>query len=65
MFFSAGALLGVVTGIVGIILGMMAKKEDPSGMAQAGFIMSIIAVAACAFSFLACVACVGALVTFY
>ncbi len=41
---------GIVTAIVGLILGIKAKKQlsevgAPSGMAQAGIIMSIIAIA--------------------
>jgi len=61
VFFGYGALLGIILGIVGIVLGSMAKKETPSGMATAGIVMSIIAIVLCAITFLACVACVGAL----
>lgn len=59
VFFGYGAILGIVLGIVGLILGINAKKESPSGMANAGVILSIVAIAACAISFVACVACIG------
>ncbi len=61
VFFGYGALLGIVLGIVGLILGISAKKENPSGMATAGVVLSIIAIAICAVGFIACVACVGIL----
>lgn len=59
VFFGYGALLGIVLGIVGLILGISAKKENPSGMATAGIVLSIISIAFCAIVFVACVACVG------
>lgn len=61
VFFGYGALLGIVLGIIGLILGINAKKESPSGMATAGVALSIIAIAICAIGFIACVACVGIL----
>lgn len=59
IFFGYGALLGIVLGIIGIVLGVSAKKEQPSGMATAGLVLSIISVALCALAFIACVACAG------
>jgi len=61
IFLGYGALLGIVLAIVGIVLGTSAKKEAPSSMATAGVVLSIIALALCVISFLACVACVGLL----
>jgi uncharacterized membrane protein len=61
VFFGYGALLGIALGVVGLILGINAKKEAPSGMATAGIVLSIIAIAICVLSFIACVACVGML----
>ena len=61
IFFGYGALLGIALGIVGLILGINAKKEAPSGMATAGIVLSIVAIAACAIAFIACVACLGAI----
>ncbi len=63
VFFGYGALLGIVLGVVGLILGINAKKEAPSGMATAGIILSIIAIALCVIGFIACVACLGSLAT--
>ena len=56
--------LSVLLGLVGIILGALArKKETGKGMATAGLVMSIIAVALGLVMWLACVACVGGLAT--
>ena len=59
IFFGYGALLGIVLGIIGLVLGISAKKEGPSGMATAGIVLSIISIAVCAIIFTACVACIG------
>ncbi len=64
VFFGQGALLGIVLGVVGLILGINSRKEFPSGMATAGIVLSSIAIAICALGFLACVACVGCLTSF-
>ncbi|MGI6577967.1 MAG: DUF4190 domain-containing protein [Eubacteriales bacterium] len=61
IFTGSASLLGIVAGIVGLIIGISAKKEAPSGMATAGIVLSVIGLALCAVAFLACVACVGAL----
>lgn len=59
--FVWGTLIGVVTGIVGIVLGVMAKKREPSGMATGGLVTSIIGLVLCGILFIACAACAGAL----
>lgn len=61
IFLGYGALLGIVLAIIGLIIGTQAKKENPSGMATAGVVLSIIGLVACALSFVACVACIGSL----
>ena len=54
--------LSVLVGIVGIILGAMArKKETGKGMATAGLVMSMIAVVLGLIMWIACAACVGGL----
>lgn len=55
--------IGLIAGIVGIILGILAKKKNPSKIATAGFVCSIIGTAICGISFLACAACVGTIGT--
>jgi len=60
IFTGSFSLIGIVLAIIGLILGISAKKESPSGMATAGIVLSIIGLALCAISFLACVACIGA-----
>ena len=44
IFFGYGAILGIVLAIVGLILGMDSKKRNPSGMATAGVVLSIISI---------------------
>lgn len=52
---------GLVTGIVGIVTGAMAKKRgNQSGSATGGLVMSIIAVAISAIWVIGCIACAGA-----
>ena len=43
--------IGLILGIVGIILGVNAKKKNPSSMASAGLVLSIIGTALCAVIF--------------
>lgn len=54
--------LSVLIGIVGIILGALARKdESKKGMATAGLVMSIIAVALSLVVIIACAACVSSI----
>ena len=56
-FFTPG---GVICGIVGLILGIMAKSKGFSGgMQTGGLVTSIIGTALCAISLVACLACLG------
>lgn len=62
--FGFGFPLGTILSIVGIILGILAKKQltqngQPVGMATAGFVLSIIALVLSLIFFIACAACVG------
>ena len=59
LFFGVGSGIGIVCGIVGLVLGSMARKENPCGMATAGFVLSLIAVILCAITFIACLAFAG------
>lgn len=61
VFFFIQSLVGIILAIIGLVLGIVAKKRQPSGMATAGIVLSIIALALCAVSFIACLACVGCL----
>lgn len=61
VFIPAWGWLGAILGIVGIILGALGKKDPAKkGMATAGLVMSIIAVAFGLIFWIACVACVSA-----
>ena len=60
-FIGLSIPFGLIIGIVGIILGVMAKKKNPNGMATAGLVLSIIGTVLCAIVFIACMACVGAI----
>ena len=52
--------LSVLLGVVGVILGAIGRKnESKKGMATAGVVMSIIAVALGLIMWIACAACVG------
>ncbi len=54
--------LGLILGIVGIILGAMARKQTPgNGMATGGLVCSIIGVVLGLVTLVACAACVGTL----
>ncbi|NLP35113.1 MAG: hypothetical protein GX359_07960 [Clostridiales bacterium] len=60
IFFGTYAFLGIILAIIGLILGIQAKKENPNdGKAKAGVVLSIIGLALCALTFLSCIACVG------
>ncbi|HIT57025.1 MAG TPA: hypothetical protein IAA94_03600 [Candidatus Galloscillospira stercoripullorum] len=65
-FFGYSALLSVILGIVGLVLASKAKKEGfVGGMQTAGFVLSIIGLIGGALVFVACVACVGMMVSLY
>lgn len=62
--FSGGGLgwLGAIAGILGIILGVQAKKNpEQKGIATAGFVCSVIGTILCVLMYVACIACVGGL----
>lgn len=51
--------VGLICGIVGIVLAVIAKKKAASGMATAGLVLSIIGLIFNALIFIACAACIG------
>lgn len=52
----------MILAIIGLVLGISAKKENPEdGKAKAGVIMSIISLALCALTLIACAACISSL----
>ncbi len=64
--FSGGSLgwIGAPIGIVGIILGAIGRKNAPEakkGLANAGFVCSIIGTILCILFYVACIACIGAI----
>ncbi len=54
------SFVGIIVGVVGIILGAVARKNDPSGIAIGGLVTSIIGTSMALIFYLACVACVTA-----
>ena len=50
------AWVGIICAIVGIVLAVVAKKQNPSGLATAGLVLSIIALAICIISIIAVIA---------
>lgn len=60
-FITGMQLIGVITGVVGIILGALARKrEERRGIATAGLVCSIIGLVLSAIFYIACVACISA-----
>jgi len=59
------SLIGLACAIIGLIFGIQIRKAaqlegfTPSGMATAGFVLSIVGLALCALEFIACVSCIG------
>lgn len=64
IFTGTFAIVGIVLSIVGLILGINSRKENPSGMATAGIVLSIISLVLTSLTVLACVACVGLIASF-
>lgn len=59
-FFGYGAIVGVILGIAGVILGAIGRKNVyKQGVATAGLVCSIIGLVLSSILFIACVACVG------
>lgn len=56
---------GIILGIVGIVLAVLARKDNPSGMATAGLVVSIVGTALCTLVFIACAACVGSMASIF
>ena len=54
--------VGLILGIIGLVLASKAKKDGfEGGMRTAGFVLSLLALIFGAISFVACIACAGAL----
>ena len=53
------SLPGLACAIIGLVLSVKEKKEHPSGMITAAFILSIIGLAVSALCTVSCVACMG------
>lgn len=56
------SIIAVIMGIVGLALGISGKKKTPNGMATAGIVLSIIALALGALIFVSCVVCTACIV---
>lgn len=62
VFFWAYGIIALVSGIIGLILAISARKEAPANnMAKAGLILSIIGLGLGAIFFVSCLACAGAI----
>ena len=60
-FFSAFGWLVAVLGLIGVILGAVARKNGQRGAATAGLVLSIIGLVLGILLYIACVACVAGL----
>lgn len=54
-------VLTIILSIVGLVLAIMGKKKNPSGVATAGLVLNIIGLVLSVIIFVACTACVGAI----
>lgn len=62
IFFNIYSFIGLILAIIGLVLGMQVKRDQPElGNAKAGVVLCIIGIVLCAFTFIACVLCIGAL----
>lgn len=61
LFFSGFGWVASILGLVGIILGAIARKNAKTGAATAGLVLSIIGLILGLLLYIACVACVGGL----
>jgi uncharacterized membrane protein len=52
-------ILGIIMAIVGLVLSIMARKQNPSSMATAGLVLNIVALAITIVVVLACTACIA------
>ena len=60
--FGLGIPVGAICGLVGIILGAMARRDpEKAGLGTAGMVCSIIGFILSVLFFIACTACVGGL----
>jgi hypothetical protein len=68
MFFGWTAIISIILAVIGIILGVGARKElgpnEGRGLATAGMVCSIIALALSAIVFVSCVICASALASY-
>ncbi len=60
-WFGYFVFLGLAASIVGLVLAVMARKQDPSGIATGGLVTSIIGVCLNGLIAVSCVACAGGL----
>lgn len=61
-WFGYGALISIITGIIGIILGIKGNKIQQTGVGTAGIVLSIIGLVLSIIIFFACVLCIGGLI---
>ena len=61
IFFGAYGVFGLICGVIGIILSIKARNENPTGIVTAGFVCSIIGTVLCAVGFVACACLLGGL----
>lgn len=61
LFFSGFGWLASILGLVGVILGAVARKKAKTGVATAGLVLSIIGLVLGLLLYIACVACIGGL----
>ena len=60
-FFGYSAILGLIFGIIGVVLGTKARKVAQTGLATGGFVCSLIGLIFCAVGLVCALVCYGTL----
>lgn len=57
--------VGIIAGVIAIVLGALGRKNGQGGMATAGMVLGIIAVALCAVAYIACLICANSVASLF
>lgn len=57
--------VGIIAGVIAIVLGALGRKNGQGGVATAGMVLGIIAVALCAVTYIACLICANSVASLF
>lgn len=60
-FFGYSAIIGIILAIIGLVFGTKARKQAQTGLATAGFVLSLIGLIANSIGIICAIACVSGL----